>query len=190
VRLILLYVLLTGACSFNEPVCSEVGNLPDYDGTRWITNGFNIQVNGQGLGEYEKFLDVVLEDWNNLGAGFYLERTDGHHQVRLEAVQDEEYLGLTETWVYQDTQNISNVRVSLNTTLLDEYNDIGKRRVLCHEIGHALGLDHRVGQTCLDNCSYYPANSPQKKLCIENPQSMSPDEANKTQLLEMYGQCE
>lgn len=186
-KIFLLCALILGACSSPE-ICRTRQGLHEWNEYRWEPGNTDLSIrDNTGSKEYGKYFDEVVEDWNNLGTALYLVE-DGGTEIDVVMVEGEEWLGLAEVWLSADSGNVTRVRVSLNKTLLENYSPVGKRHVLCQEIGHALGLFHIEGNTCMDDCSKYAPNSAEKKRCVEDEAKIGPNEHDAEQLILMYGE--
>lgn len=98
-------------------------------------------------------LPSVVDNWNKNSKNILLPegKEECHVTVtfflrdKLSSEGEEDWgltTGLKTPWVY----------VELNTHTPQEY----YQHVLCHELGHALGLDHHSGRSCMNPDAVYP----------------------------------
>lgn len=187
----MLLCALWGACSSRDEVCGRRQGLHSWTGYRWPRNKRDLNIDDNtGDSAWGDTLGKVEKDWNDLGTAFWLYE-DSHEEtdILVVLVEDVEYSGLAEVWLTEEGE-LNKVRVSVNKTKMLDYNAAAKRHVLCQEVGHALGLFHIEGNTCMDDCSYLPANSEEKKACAEDVSKIGPNDHDREQLIMMYGEYE
>lgn len=97
-------------------------------------------------------IDEVMQEWNGNGKVLFAYNAD-RCSATVSIVQmsnpDITYWGLTETF------DDSYIQITLNASVPA----VHRRHVICHELGHVLGLAHTTNVTCMNTKLYVPQPS-------------------------------
>lgn len=125
----------------------------------WPSSNFDLDVKDRTSSEYEINGPLgVVADWNGALPGGGPQMTiNGGADIEIRSKNGNAfYLGIAEILVNTSTGHILEGRVTLNHRYLKENNLYGytaddRKHVACQEIGHVLGLDHQLGQSCMND---------------------------------------
>jgi len=107
----------------------------------------------------------VVSGWNNAGNGFIsLTSTTGTAKITTQrgSYGNNGWLGLAQLWIKGG--HFSRVSVKLNDWYApyfpEYYTADAAQQTLCQEVGHGLGLDHQISNSCMNDQNVPPTNYP------------------------------
>jgi len=132
---------------------------------------FRLRVGNNVAGDWNRYLRGALDEWNQ-GETVTLEDVRGTTDPQFcdpvpGTVQvcdwwygtQTEWLGLARLYFNASGDHIDAATVQLNDSFLDAPNspynsDAARRHTICHELGHALGLDHVETTSCTNDSQH------------------------------------
>lgn len=149
-------------------VASETSN--SYHWARQQTP-FTLQTGNNMSGSWNSLLRQAISEWNK-GDVVDLNEVAGESGAQNCAARDgtvqvcnfkygtqEGWLGLTRLFFNDAGDHVDSATVQMNDSFFDQsggqYNsDAARRHTICHEMGHAIGLDHVDTTSCMNNSQY------------------------------------
>lgn len=142
---------------------------------------FTIQAVNDTDGLWKNLLDQAVDNWNkndsvtikevsgNHNASQDCDKTDGKITVcNWKYGTQEGWLGLTRLFFNKGGDHIAAATVQMNDSFFEgngKYNDDRARRhTICHEMGHAIGLDHVNTKSCMNDGGSDPDSAVFSKL--------------------------
>src|SRR5215207_8740772 len=132
---------------------------------------FRLRVGNNVAGDWNRYLRGALDEWNQNETVTLIEVDGATDPQYCEPVAgtvqvcdwwygtQTEWLGLTRLFFNASGDHIDAATVLLNNSFLyapnSPYNtDAARRHTLCHELGHALGIDHIETTSCVNDSQY------------------------------------
>lgn len=135
-------------------------------------------------------VEQVVESWNDLNIPFTLvyshwsDNIDYNGAPRVDVYEQfgNGWLGLARVLTFDGT-HIHKAEVFINPLMIldEKYNDDAIKHVMCQEIGHTLGLDHIIFETCMDDCQW-ASTSEHWIECIKDQRRTLPHKQDACQL--------
>lgn len=169
-------VIFLTACAFLAAPLSQVlssvasENTNSYHWARQQTP-FSLQAGNNMSGSWNNLLREAMNNWNK-GDVVILKEVAGDTGAQNCAARDgtvqvcnwkygtqEGWLGLTRLFFNDAGDHVDSATVQMNDSFFDQsggqYNtDAARRHTICHEMGHAIGLDHVDTTSCMNNSQY------------------------------------
>jgi hypothetical protein len=133
---------------------------------------FTIQAVNNVDGDWKKLLGNAINDWEKSDV-VTIKEVDGNHTRSQDCNSDkgkivvcnwnygtqDGWLGLTRLFFDKDGIHINAATVEMNDSFFnqkngDYNNDNARKHTICHEMGHAIGLDHADTKSCLNHSQY------------------------------------
>lgn len=132
---------------------------------------FTLQAGNNMSGSWNSLLRQAISEWNK-GDVVILKEASGETGAQNCAARDgtvqvcnwkygtqEGWLGLTRLFFNDAGDHVDSATVQMNDSFFDQsggqYNsDAARRHTICHEMGHAIGLDHVDTTSCMNNSQY------------------------------------
>lgn len=131
-------------------------------------------------------VEQAVADWNSLGIPMelvYLRSPEDPLAAKIivRVDPDGQFLGFA--WsTKEDDGEIIAAEVLISQSMFG-WPEEARRHVVCQEIGHALGLAHVEGVTCMDDCSRFLGTGTSEFAdCLKGSDSVGPDERDRCQL--------
>jgi len=182
-----LFMLLVvfGACSIETGQKEQ--DIHSWSTHHWKNDEFplkyeNITKNPQ----WDSAIKNSLCLWNHLDTTVKIEETSSAGaKVAIEQRRSNRWLGLAQ--IYLSEGHIIKGKVTMNPILLEssEYSPEAAQHVFCQELGHVYGLDHIVGNTCMNDCAG-TANKEEWLACLNDPANVGPNVHDEEQLNAIY----
>jgi hypothetical protein len=132
---------------------------------------FRLRVGNNVKGDWNRYLRGALDEWNQNETVTLIEVDGATDPQYCEPVAgtvqvcdwwygtQTEWLGLTRLFFNASGDHIDAATVLLNNSFLyapnSPYNtDAARRHTICHELGHALGIDHIETTSCVNDSQY------------------------------------
>lgn len=166
---------------FKEDIQSDIVFIAELSERRWVDRVITVSDNTTDP-QYD--VKRVLEDWKNTGVNIEFVLIDGMADINI----SEDYIPdrLGESRICLHNTKISRADISLNTKTMNSYILLlgMKQHILCHEIGHSLGLLHNdEPNSCMNTC----LESENYSYCMYNPEATTPGDMDAEIILEKYG---
>ena len=151
------------------PVASSMANTSasSYHWAR-ARSRFTLKVGDNVSGNWDRLLSRAIADWNKNGT-VTLDKVNGQtgancHPVRGRVEVCSSSYGTREGWLgltrlYLESGHVEAATVQMNDSYLNARgnsydSNAARRHTICHELGHAIGLDHVDTRSCMNNSQY------------------------------------
>lgn len=182
--LLIILMVALGACKLTAipptVVCSEQHEWGDSDGVYHLPdNGLAVRIDNRSS------YSMDLQPWTDLGIPLTLSEEAGDFIIDVVdgGDRDSGWLGLASVRLGAGN-HLTRGTITMNRAILDRYEPVMARHVLCQELGHLLGLDHQRGadDSCLEDCF----GRSDWLGCLSTPAGATPNAHDGEQLRKIY----
>lgn len=181
-------LLLFGACSLDLPIGQTEQGIHSWNGYHWPSSNLSLSVyDNMKDSAWAPSFEQTLADWNALAMPLSLAKASNKSaDIAATARRSNQWLGMAQIYLDSDGHILSG-KLTVNPILLSssDYSPEAAQHVFCQEMGHILGLEHTVADSCMDDCAW-AATRPEWLACLNSSLSTGPDSHDEGQLNTIY----